>query len=155
MAEVIKTAAISDEESFDRLERMADNLMAGDLPSLYEAVLASVQFKAQVVSADEKESGLREVLNFGHSVGHAIEALMQPALLHGEAVAIGMVKEAEIARHLGILSQANFGRLVRCIMSYSLPVTVPTRLPLSAILGKMAVDKKNKVPRRELVLLEG
>lgn len=85
--------------------------------------------QATVVTADEKEGGLRGILNFGHTIGHAVEALCQPAMLHGEAVAIGMAKEAEVARALGKLSQANVGRLVRCMQMYGLPVcAIPTSL---------------------------
>lgn len=76
-----------------------------------------------MVTADEKEGGLRGLLNFGHTVGHAIEALCQPAMLHGEAVAIGMAKEAEIARAMGVFSQANVGRLTRCLQLFGLSVS--------------------------------
>jgi pentafunctional AROM polypeptide len=68
---------------------------------LLRTVLGSVRVKADVVSADEREGGLRNILNFGHSIGHAIEAIMAPQMLHGECVAIGMVKESELSRSLG------------------------------------------------------
>jgi len=84
MAEVIKTAAFWDEAKFKFLEDHVDGILAGDEGAIFEAVLGSVQVKAEVVTKDEKEGGLREILNFGHSIGHAVEALMQPGMLHGE-----------------------------------------------------------------------
>ena len=78
-----------------------------------------------VVTHDEREGGLRAILNLGHTIGHGIEALMQPGLLHGECVAIGMVKGAEVARALGVCDAAFVGRLVRCLKAYGLPVEMP------------------------------
>jgi len=115
MAEVIKTAVIGDEAKFKFLEDNVEKILAGNEELVALAVLGSVQVKAQVVTEDEKEGGLREILNYGHSIGHAIEALMQPGMLHGEAVSIGMVKEGELARNMGHLSQASLGRMIRCL----------------------------------------
>jgi pentafunctional AROM polypeptide len=77
---------------------------------LTKVILGSAQVKAHVVTVDEKETGLRGLLNFGHTIGHAIEAIVFPELLHGECVAIGMVMEAEISRHLGHLNNVSVGR---------------------------------------------
>ncbi|TDZ28669.1 Pentafunctional AROM polypeptide [Colletotrichum spinosum] len=177
MAEVIKTAAIWDEEEFTELEANAPAILAavknqqegcnqrlapiGDI--LKRIVLGSARVKAQVVSSDEREGGLRNLLNFGHSIGHAIEALLTPQLLHGEAVAIGMVKEAELARFLGVLRPGAVARLVKCIASYDLPTTLHDKrvikltagkqCPVDALLDKMAVDKKNDGAKKKIVLL--
>lgn len=111
MAEVVKTAAISSEEEFTFLEANAEKIMVavrGDVRQgaarfhgiehmLIRAISASARFKAHVVTEDERETGLRNLLNFGHSIGHAIEAYLTPEILHGECVAIGMVLEAELA----------------------------------------------------------
>ncbi|KAG9916555.1 AROM pentafunctional protein, ARO1, partial [Aureobasidium melanogenum] len=111
MAEVVKTAAFWDEAEFATLEENADLIMKvlddktnkgeGRFTEiahiLKRIVLGSARIKAEVVSADEREGGLRNILNFGHSIGHAIEAILTPQILHGECVAIGMVKEAELA----------------------------------------------------------
>ena len=112
-----------------------------------------------MVSADEREGGLRNLLNFGHSIGHAYEAILTPQVLHGEAVAIGMVKEAELARHLGILKPGAVARLVKCIASYGLPISLEDPLiqkrsagkkcPVDTLLEKMAVDKKNDGKKKE------
>ncbi|KAF6821624.1 pentafunctional AROM polypeptide [Colletotrichum sojae] len=176
MAEVIKTAAIWDEEEFTALEANASTILAAVksemAPSqrlapirdiLKRIVLGSARVKAHVVSSDEREGGLRNLLNFGHSIGHAIEALLTPQLLHGEAVAIGMVKEAELARFLGVLRPGVVARLAKCIASYDLPTTVHDKrvvkltagkkCPVDVLLEKMAVDKKNDGAKKKIVLL--
>src|SRR5438105_473191 len=89
------------------------------LSVLYEAV----KVKAYVVTHDERESGLRGILNFGHTIGHAIEAILSPELLHGECVSIGMIKEVEIARNLGYLNQVAVSRLYKVLQDYGLPVS--------------------------------
>lgn len=174
MAEVVKTAAIWDAEEFERLEENADAIMAAlDRPLgkgrfqgveqvFKRIVLGSARVKAEVVSADEKEGGLRNLLNFGHSIGHAFEALLTPEILHGECVAVGMVKEAELARYLGILSPGVVARLTKCIASYGLPTSLNEKLitkrtrkqcPPETLLQRMAVDKKNAGSQKKIVLL--
>lgn len=174
MAEVVKTAAIWDVEEFERLEENADAIMAAlDRPAgkgrfqgveevFKRIVLGSARVKAEVVSADEKEGGLRNLLNFGHSIGHAYEAILTPELLHGECVAVGMVKEAELARHLGVLLPDAVARLTKCIASYGLPTSIKDKLitrrsskqcPADELLRRMAVDKKNAGSQKKVVLL--
>lgn len=177
MAEVIKTAAISSDEEFAALEANADAIVSAvhsevkpgqsrfdGIQNIVKArILASARHKAHVVSADEREGGLRNLLNWGHSIGHAIEAILTPQILHGECVAIGMVKEAELARHLGILKGVAVARIVKCISTYGLPTSLKdTRIrKLSAgkhcavdqLLFNMALDKKNDGPKKKVVLL--
>ena len=174
MAEVVKTAAIWDEAEFERLEENADAIMAAlDKPVgpgrfagieqiFKRIVLGSARVKAEVVSADEREGGLRNLLNFGHSIGHAYEAILTPEILHGESVAVGMVKEAELARYLGVLSPSAVARLTKCIASYGLPTTLedklitrqtPKKCRLDEVLRRMAVDKKNSGSQKKVVLL--
>ncbi|KAN0119868.1 shikimate dehydrogenase [Hyaloscypha variabilis] len=177
MAEVIKTAAIWDELEFAALEDNAVLLMAtirdksADISTrlnpirdiLKRIVLGSARIKAGVVSADEREGGLRNLLNFGHSIGHAYEAILTPQVLHGEAVAIGMVKEAELARHLGMLKPGAVARLVKCISSYGLPTSLHDKrvqkltagklCPVDVLIEKMGVDKKNDGKQKKIVLL--
>ncbi|RDW75119.1 pentafunctional AROM polypeptide [Coleophoma cylindrospora] len=177
MAEVVKTAAIWDEVEFATLEDNAALLMetirakstntATRLDPIRDIlkriVLGSARVKAEVVSADEREGGLRNLLNFGHSIGHAYEAILTPQVLHGEAVAIGMVKEAELARHLGVLKPGAVARLVKCIASYGLPTSLADKriqrlsagklCPVDVLLEKMAVDKKNDGQKKKIVLL--
>ncbi|KAK1472791.1 pentafunctional AROM polypeptide [Colletotrichum costaricense] len=174
MAEVIKTAAIWSEDEFTALETNAPAILAAVKSQgekrlspirdiLKRIVLGSASVKAEVVSSDEREGGLRNLLNFGHSIGHAYEALLTPQLLHGEAVAIGMVKEAELARFLGVLRPGAVARLVKCIASYELPtsvhdkkvikLTAGKKCPVDVLLEKMAVDKKNDGAKKKIVLL--
>ncbi|KAI0014808.1 Pentafunctional AroM protein [Xylariomycetidae sp. FL0641] len=179
MAEVVKTAATFDEAEFTALEDNATLILetirgrpAADNPNerlrpirhiLKRIVLGSARIKAGVVSKDEKEGGLRNLLNFGHSIGHAYEAILTPQLLHGEAVAIGMVKEAELARYLGVIPPGAVARLVKCIASYDLPTSVHDKrvvkltngkpCPVDVLLDKMAVDKKNDGKKKKIVLL--
>ncbi len=132
---------------------------------LKDRVLGSVRVKAHVVSSDEREGGLRNLLNFGHSIGHAIEAILTPQILHGECVAIGMVREAELARYLGVLRPGDVARLSKCISSYGLPTSLADkrikrlsaskRCPVDRLMSIMAVDKKNDGSTKKIVLLSG
>ncbi|KAK5069762.1 3-dehydroquinate dehydratase (3-dehydroquinase) [Lithohypha guttulata] len=177
MAEVIKTAAISDENDFADLEENANIIMTAIRADsragasrfrhiehiLKKIIAASARFKAHVVTIDERETGLRNLLNFGHSIGHAIEAFLTPQVLHGECVAIGMVKEAELARYLGVLKGNAVGRLQKCLTSYGLPtrmdddqirkLTGGKRCTVDGLLKKMGVDKKNEGAKKKIVLL--
>ena len=137
-----------------------------DIASLLKRmVLGSVRVKAHVVSADEREGGLRNLLNFGHSIGHAIEAVLTPDILHGECVAVGMVKEAELARYLGVLDPSAVARLTKCIASYGLPTSLADKqlrqrsaskhCSVDKLLSVMAVDKKNEGQKKKIVLLSG
>ncbi|MCJ1439232.1 3-dehydroquinate dehydratase (3-dehydroquinase) [Xylographa pallens] len=179
LAEVVKTAAIWDADEFAALESNAESLMrAIKLPAttgngrlsevkqiLKRIVLGSVRVKAHVVSADEREGGLRNLLNFGHSIGHAFEGILTPQILHGECVAIGMVLEATLARHLGVLKASAVSRLIKCLRSYELPVSyldplVQERSGNKAcvpneLMSIMAVDKKNDGRKKRIVLLSG
>lgn len=174
MAEVVKTAAIWNETEFAALEESAPLILSSVRSKgpdrlkpikdiLKRIVVGSAKVKAEVVSSDEREGGLRNLLNFGHSIGHAIEAILTPQLLHGEAVAIGMVKEAELARYLGVLRPGAVARLVKCIASYDLPTSVQDKrvikltagkkCPVDVLLQKMGVDKKNDGQKKKIVLL--
>ncbi|KAL6707308.1 3-dehydroquinate dehydratase (3-dehydroquinase) [Coniothyrium glycines] len=179
MAEVVKTAAIWNEDEFTALEGNADTILAAidqktvDGRRNFDAiaailkriVLGSVRVKAEVVSADEREGGLRNLLNFGHSIGHAYEAILTPQILHGECVAIGMVKEAELARYLGVLDPSAVARLTKCIASYGLPTSLADKTvrkrsankqcPVDELIKIMAVDKKNAGAVKKIVLLSG
>ncbi|GAB7355363.1 hypothetical protein MBLNU459_g5888t1 [Dothideomycetes sp. NU459] len=176
MAEVVKTAAFRDDVEFATLEENADIIMktldntkkgegrfADIAQILKRIVIGSARVKADVVSADEREGGLRNLLNFGHSIGHAIEAILTPQILHGECVAIGMVKEAELARYLGVLAPGAVARLVKCLSSYGLPTTLEDKTvrrrtankhcAVDDLISIMAVDKKNDGAKKKIVLL--
>ncbi|RLN59111.1 hypothetical protein BBJ29_003958 [Phytophthora kernoviae] len=155
MGEVIKSGAIFDAELFELLETSTETLLSlSNMDVVQRVVAMTVQVKATVVTQDTKEMGLRAILNFGHSIGHGIEALLQPEYLHGECVSMGCVKEAEIARGMGLCSSATVGRLRRCLSAYGLPVRVPDHVSTRDVLVKMEVDKKNSQGVKKIVLLE-
>ncbi|SPC68012.1 probable ARO1 - Pentafunctional AROM polypeptide [Ustilago sp. UG-2017b] len=185
MAEVVKTAAIWDPIDFAKLESSAPAIRSAVLGPfakhapldegrtldtrtqaqslLLDVIRGSVGVKAHIVTIDEKETGLRNLVNFGHTIGHAIEAVLTPEMLHGECISIGMILEAEVARYMHGLSQVAIGRLTRCLKEYDLPVTLSdprlTRLPKSLdvtvdrLLDIMKVDKKNSGSNKKIVLL--
>ncbi|CAI5715166.1 unnamed protein product [Peronospora destructor] len=155
MGEVIKSGAIFNAELFELLETSAETILAlSDMDIVQRVVALTVQVKATVVTQDTKEMGLRAILNFGHTIGHGIEALLQPEYLHGECISMGCIKEAEIARGMGICTSATVGRLRRCLTAYGLPVRVPDEVATCDVLEKMEIDKKNSQGVKKIVLLE-
>lgn len=155
LAEVIKYGAISDTQFFDWLELNMAALMARDEEALIEAIEQSCQNKARVVAQDEYESGLRAILNFGHTFGHAIETGMgYGAWLHGEAVGAGMCMAAHVSRCLGLLAMSDVGRIIRLCEKGALPTSPPNNMSADRFLELMMVDKKNRDGRLTLILLE-
>ncbi|KAJ2892587.1 3-dehydroquinate dehydratase (3-dehydroquinase), partial [Coemansia aciculifera] len=189
MAEVIKTAAIWDATEFDVLESNSEAIRQAVLEKkgeeggdcggltlatrsegqrqLQRVIAGSARVKAYVVTHDERESGMRGLLNFGHTIGHAIEAVLSPQVLHGECVAIGCVLEAEVTRRLGHLNEVSVARLVRCLRAYGLPTTMDdplirarcsqaqlAELRPHRLMDIMAVDKKSVGTQKRLVVLK-
>ena len=154
IAEMLKHGAIADPAYLDSLEHDMGALRAGEPQALARAVLRSCEIKAQVVGADERESGLRAILNFGHTFGHAIEAgAGYGQWLHGEAVGAGMVMAADLSHRLGMIDAAVTRRLRSAIASAGLPVTGPA-WPPERYLELMSVDKKAQQGVPKFVLLE-
>jgi 3-dehydroquinate synthase len=142
LAEVIKYGMIADEAFFAYLEKHMEALLRMEPEPVVHAIKRSCEIKAQVVAEDERESDRRRVLNYGHTIGHALEALGgYRSLIHGEAVAIGMVQEADLARHLGMCGQEVVGRLRGLVRAAGLPDAMP-RVPFSALWKAMQHDKK-------------
>jgi 3-dehydroquinate synthase len=155
LAEVIKHGAIRDAGLFAWLEANIGPLLARDPAALAHVVKRSVEIKAEVVAADEREAGERALLNFGHTFGHAIEAgLGYGTWLHGEAVAAGMAMAAALSARLGVLDGASVHRLRRLLERAGLPVAPPAFAP-ERWLELMAVDKKARSGRLHFVLLHG
>ena len=155
MAEVIKYGVIWDEDLFTKLEQCdrLDSLeQIGD--HLLETIITrSCQAKADVVSQDEKEAGLRAILNYGHTIGHAVESLTNyQKFVHGEAVAIGMVAAAKIAIQMGLWTAAEAKRQNELIKKAGLPTDIPTELDIEAILEAMKSDKKVKAGKVRFIL---
>lgn len=155
LAEVIKYGPIADTAFLGWIEAHLDDLLAGDPAALRHAVRRSCEIKALVVGADERESGLRAILNFGHTFGHAIEAgLGYGVWLHGEAVACGMAMAAALSSRLGLLPEGDARRLVRLIERAGLPVRGPALGP-DRYLALMRADKKAEAGEIRFVVLEG
>lgn len=154
LAEVIKYGPIADAGFLDWIEANLDALLARDTEALTHAVRRSCEIKAEVVGADEREAGLRAILNFGHTFGHAIEgALGYGAWLHGEAVGCGMVLAARLSAELGLVTPAVVDRLERLIARAGLPVQAPA-LPFDAWMRWMRVDKKAEAGAVRFVVIE-
>jgi len=142
MAEAVKHGVIADRQYFEALEREQGAVAAREAGALERVVRRSVEIKAEVVAADEREAGRRAILNFGHTVGHAIEATTKFATLHGEAVAIGMAYEARLAEALGIAEPGTAVRVRRLLERYNLPVDLPESATADALVAAMQLDKK-------------
>lgn len=155
LAEVIKYALIRDSEFLVWLESAIDKLLARDAESLSYAIERSCRNKADVVAADERESGVRATLNLGHTFGHAIETgLGYGTWLHGEAIGAGMVMAADLSHRLGWLDAAEVARIEQLVRRARLPTRAPAVLSLARFLELMAVDKKVQDGRLRLVLLK-
>ena len=155
LAEVIKYGLIRDLEFFTYLEQNADALLDRDLNSLAHAIERSCMNKAQVVELDERESGLRALLNFGHTFGHAIEnKLGYKDWLHGEAVAAGMVIAAEFSRRLDLIDTIQRDRVENVMRRFELPVSPPANMTEDEFMQAMAVDKKVEAGKIRFIVLE-
>lgn len=157
LAEVIKYGVIADAKFFEYLEENMDSLFdGGNHESLRHTIKRSVEIKAGVVTADERESGLRRILNFGHTIGHAIEAEGDYGRLrHGECVAIGMVAASLITLRRNKAAgwtPAEHERLVRLIERAKLPTTIPPDMSIDALIDRTRVDKKVRQGRVRYVL---
>ena len=159
LAEVIKYGPIADMAFFDWIEANIDALRACDPAALAHAVRRSCQIKAEVVGQDEREAGLRAILNFGHTFGHAIEAGMgYGAWLHGEGVGAGMVMAAELSRELGLVDAAFVQRLTRLIQRAGLPTrgaVIDAQDNAGRYLQLMRVDKKAEGGEIRFVVIDG
>jgi 3-dehydroquinate synthase len=154
LAEVVKYGVIRDGAFFGRLEQQAAALLRRDPVALVGSVRRSCEIKADVVAADEREGGLRAILNFGHTFGHAIETLTgYRRLLHGEAVAIGMVMAADLSAREGLLPASQARRIKSLLRGLDLPVA-PPQLAAEDMLSAMSMDKKAVAGRLRLVLTD-
>jgi 3-dehydroquinate synthase len=155
LAEVVKAAAIRDAAFFTRLESAGERLLEADPELMLPVIERACEIKAEVVSRDEREAGLRMILNFGHTLAHAVETLSRyRGILHGEAVAIGMVFAARRSEALGLAPLGTAARLEALLRRLELP-TEPPRFPRRAYLSALAVDKKRMDARIRFVALRG
>ena len=155
LAEVIKYGVIRSGEFFGFLERERQALLDREPSALQQAIQTSCEIKAAVVAEDEREQGVRAILNYGHTFGHALENLSgYGTLLHGEAVSIGMVQAADLAVRLGQLDVVDAARLKRLLADYGLPVQPPGDLTAQKMIATMMLDKKTNDGQLRLVLAQ-
>ncbi len=155
MIEAVKHGAIMDDTYFDELDREMPALLDGDAAALERAVARSVELKSAVVSEDEREAGRREILNFGHTLGHAIEAACSFRVPHGTAVACGMILEARLGVSLGVTDPLVVERLEQVLGRVGLPLGIPDGAAPNDVMTYLASDKKVRHGRTRFVLLSG
>jgi len=155
LAEVIKYGLIHDPDFFDWLERNIELLLASDYQALCQAILVSCTIKADIVAIDERESGIRAILNLGHTFGHAIETTMGYGnWLHGEAVAAGMVMAVDLSLRHQWIDETVKQRTISLLEKTALPVKPPPEMTLDQYMNAMAIDKKTLNGTIKLVLLK-
>lgn len=155
LAEVIKYGLIYDAKFFGWLEQNIQQLLAYDYAALCQAILISCTIKAKIVALDERESGIRAILNLGHTFGHAIEASMGYGnWLHGEAVAAGMVMAVDLSLRHQWIDETVKQRTINLLEKSALPVKSPSEMTLDDYMNAMAIDKKTLDGRIKLILLK-
>ena len=142
LAETIKHGCLGDAELFEYLEKNVEKIFAGDVAACEYIAEHNCNVKYRIVMNDERESGLREVLNLGHTVGRAVETVSDYKLFHGEAVAIGLVAQAELGKKLGYISAENCDRVIKLLERAKLPVRVPEYVDKKVLVKKLYTDKK-------------
>lgn len=156
LAEVVKYAAIYCAGFFAWLEHHSARLLALEADAIAQAIARSCQFKADVVARDPYEQGERALLNFGHTFAHAIEAEQGfGGLVHGEAVAVGMVLAAALSSRLGLAPEADGTCLRQLLLAFGLPVGLPPGLDAAALVARMRLDKKATADGLRFVLWQG
>jgi 3-dehydroquinate synthase len=151
MAEVVKHGLIMDSHFFDYIEKNLDNILTLDEEVLKYISARNCNIKGNIVEKDEKETGLRAILNFGHTIGHAIESMLDFQLLHGECVSIGMVGAFKLACYMGMTDQSNVVRATELLKKLGLPVSV-TGVNVDSLYNQMFFDKKVRSGRLLFVL---
>jgi 3-dehydroquinate synthase len=152
LAEAVKHGVIADRSYFEFIEWDADALMRREQTALTRLIRRSVEIKAAVVSADEREGGLRSILNAGHTVGHALELVSDFGLPHGEAVALGLVVECELAARLGLAPTGMRERVEGLLRRLGLPVRLDRPIAGDQLIAAMSGDKKNRGARLRFAL---
>lgn len=154
LAEVIKYGLIYAASLHDCLEQDISKLVNNDPISMAKTVLRCCEIKAEVVAIDEKEQGLRAILNFGHTFGHAIEATMGYGhWLHGEAVSVGMIMACDLSERLGWIDKSVKTRTIQLLKDAGLPIKAPLEMTIQQYMDSMAIDKKVSNGRINFVLL--
>ncbi len=154
-AEALKHGVIADEPYLNDVASRASGLLSADGStgdSMFSLIVRSVEIKADIVSRDEREEGLRQILNFGHTIGHAVELVSGYSLLHGEAVAIGMALESELAEQIGLAQTGTAATVSSALQSAGLPTALPSGSNGDAVIEAMRSDKKGRSGRTRFAL---
>jgi len=156
LAEVIKYGLIMDSSFFQWITEHCDAILAKEMPIVEQMIARCCELKAQIVNADEKELGLRAILNLGHTFAHAIEAETQyTQYLHGEAVSIGLHAAMRLSKSIGLVSEAQISELQQLLLKMGLPLTIDSALSKASLLNQMRKDKKNVRGKLRFVLNVG
>lgn len=156
LAEVIKYGIIQDPELFRLLEGNVQQIIELDRELLSRVIVTSCAIKARVVETDEREDDQRAVLNFGHTIGHALEAATgYRRFLHGEAVGVGMVKAAALSVQQGFCDQQSFERVIKLVKHAGLPTEIPSGVSMESLIQGMEIDKKAAGGKIKFVICEG
>ncbi len=154
LAEIIKYGIIDDEKMFRTLETNMKAIKSKDPKLMLSLVEGCCQIKKSIVEIDEKEQGLRRILNFGHTLGHALEAVSEYTITHGEGVALGMIAAARISEKMKYLESGETKRIESLIREAGLPVKIPKSLDGDKIIARLKMDKKKKGDIVQFVLLK-
>ena len=155
LAETIKHACLADKDFFEYLDQNMDKVFEFDDEVCSHIARENCRIKYEVVMKDERESGLREVLNLGHTVGRAIETCSDYRLLHGEAVSIGLVAEVRLAKYFGFCSESDVERVETLLKKAKLPVAIPDYIDREVLVKKLYTDKKVRNGQLRFVLQDG
>ena len=155
LAETIKHACIANEEFFAYIEAHIEEILAIDKDACEHIANENCKIKYNVVMKDERESGLREILNLGHTVGRAIETVSDYKLLHGEALAIGLVAEVKLANKLGYMTKEQGEAVIALLKKANLPISIPAYIDREALVKKLYTDKKVKNGQLRFVIQKG
>jgi 3-dehydroquinate synthase len=154
-AEVVKHCVIADEPYLREVVSSAAELLSTNGPRgdrMLSLIVRNVEIKADVVSRDEREEGLRKILNFGHTIGHAVELVSGFTLLHGEAVAIGMALESGLAERIGLAQPGTAATVIRALQAAGLPTALPPGFEADAVIEAMRSDKKGRSGKTRFAL---
>lgn len=155
MAETVKHACLADYEFFEYLEQNIDNILTVNATECEYISEKNCNIKYKVVMKDERESGLREILNLGHTVGRAVETVSDYELMHGEAVAIGLVAQARLSEKYGYMTSDEVERVINLLKKCKLPTEIPKYIDREELVKKLYTDKKVKNGQLRFVLQKG
>ncbi|MDE5863094.1 MAG: 3-dehydroquinate synthase [Lachnospiraceae bacterium] len=155
LAETIKHACLASRELFDYLDTHIENILAMDREACEYIAQENCRIKYEVVMKDERESGLREILNLGHTVGRAIETVSGYRLLHGEAVSVGLVAEVKLACQLGYMTQEERDAVIALLSKAKLPIAIPDYIDRESLVRKLYTDKKVRDGKLRFVIQKG